>query len=187
MTIYLPCIPDGPLRQSEVLEGVRSLRFDVTKLSLENLESRRPPAEWANTPWTIVLSPECDLEWDFNARHGHANSSTKSLNHVLLCELEDGTRIQRFIGGSTNWGRVKDNREERFHHIPRDEFGNGKVVNEFFIDFKSLCAIPTDYLYGIIELGIVVRHGILKPPWVQHLADRFTYFIGRVGLPDTEY
>ena len=75
-----------------------------------------------NHPLVIVLSPECDLEWDYQARKDESVQDTKMMSHVLLCDLEDRavlwqTRLYlvtmidelRRIGmkGTTSFGQAK--------------------------------------------------------------------------------
>ena len=145
-------------------------------------------------PLTIVLSPDCDLEWDYSARGEDANPGTKLISHVLLCDLEDTGALRPVtrssplnrINSSDHLKWVKGNRDERFHYIQPSSTDLGSPLQEFYIDFKRLFAVQTDYLIKLSEEGQVERMGILKPPWIQHLSHRFTFFLGRIGLPDVE-
>ena len=47
-------------------------------------------------------------------------------------------------------------------------------------------AIVTNWLTdpsGVAVSGITVRIGLLSSPYVEHLSNRYTHFLGRVGLP----
>jgi len=186
MVLYSSPDESGPLRQCEVLEGVRELRFDASEVTVENIDNDAPPAVRVFHPWTIVLSPDCDLEWDFFSRQSTASSTSKLISHILLCDLGDEATVRQVVNSQKDFQRAKENREERFHHIASSKTDDGHPIGEFFIDFKGMFSIPTDYLYHVIGLGIATRHGVLIPPWAQHLTDRFTYYLGRVGLPDLE-
>ncbi len=180
--------PREQFRQGEVLGSLAELQFDATQVSEETLRSPEPPAIWHIHPWVIILSPDCDLEWDHKARLEQENIDTKTIAHVLLCDLEDldALRQSNRVMQSRQQNLVVDNRDERYHHIPQAHTDSGAQLNEFFVDFKRTFSVPTDYLYALARQELVTRHGFLKAPWVQHLADRFTYFLGRVGLPDLD-
>ena len=106
----------------------------------------------------------------------------------MLCDLEDessvrdGSRIKN--NGDRN--KAKSNREERWHYLPTSTANNGLELVEFYIDFKRLFSVPTEFVYAGSDIGLILRKGYLKGPWVQHLSHRFTYFLGRVGLPDEQ-
>ena len=138
-----------------------------------------------NHPLVIVLSPECDLEWDYQARKDESVQDTKMMSHVLLCDLEDRAVLwQTRIVSSDHDRRVKANRDERYHFLRTSQVDGGGCINDFYIDFKRLFALPTEYLVEEIKSPRVERCGYLSSPWVQHLTQRFTFFLGRVGLPD---
>ena len=187
---YDPSVPNSQFRQGEVLSGLLELRFDAALLSEESfLDSSTAPAERLTHPWTIILSPDCDLQWDFAARQGEANIEAKCLSHVLLCDLEELAALQagRIPKTSRDKDLITQNRNERFHFLPSSETQGGSQTHpDYFVDFKRVFSEHIDYLYAVTEKEFVMRCGFLKSPWVQHLADRFTYFLGRVGLPDSE-
>lgn len=178
----------GPLRQGEILKGIREIRFKAIDLPEEiTAESILASTIVQEHPFTIVLSPDCDLEWDYQARKKQANADTKLISHVLLCDLEDQSSIRaERVKPSREFRRVKQNREERYHYLRSSPTDFGSQVGEFYIDFKRMFALPTEYIIRESESGRITRLGILKPPWTQHLTHRFTFFLGRVGLPDEE-
>jgi len=186
--LYLASDQDGQLRQGEVIEAIRELRFNLTNISEETIGAQSLLVDRVDHPWTIVLSPDCDLDWDFKARMGLLEQpSTKRISHVLLCDLEDESALRaERVTTSKNRALVKENRDERYHFIPSGEVENASILPEFYVDFKRVFALPADYIYAVAESNLVTRHGFLKVPWVQHLAHRFTYFLGRVALPDSE-
>lgn len=186
--LYNPTSADGPLRQGDILEGLIELRPDVSGSIVEVVASEHPPVERVRHPWAIILSPDCDLEWDFEARRGHAQAETKQVSHILLCDLEDESQIRAVrVKGNEQFRWAKGNRDERYHYLPQSRItASQDELAEYFIDFKRVFSLPTEYLLSVLNIGLVTRHGYLRPPWVQHLADRFTYFLGRVGLPDPQ-
>ena len=190
MTIhYEISVPGNQFQQGEVLSGLLELRFDATQVSQETLYSLTPPAERQEHPWTIILSPSCDLEWDYKARYGEAAIGTKAMKHIFLCDLEDFRALKddgRLQNSATMTKLVRQNRDERYHYLISAGTGEGQSLPEFFIDFKRVFSVHIEYLYAVVDKDLVIRRGTLMTPWIQHLADRFTYFLGRVGLPDEE-
>ena len=70
------------------------------------------------------------------------------------------------------------------HFLDSNKTDNGTDVVEFFLDFKRVFTVSNEFIYAATEQGLMMRHGCLDQPWVQHLTHRFTFFLGRVGLPD---
>lgn len=188
MQRYILSDSDGSLRQGEILEGIRELSFDTSQLSQRSFQMKRPWSERVSHPWSIVLTPDCDLEWDFLSRLIPGDSENKRVNHLLLCDLEDRFSIERDgrIKNSGELNRARTYREERWHYLPASLTDDGQDLVEFYIDFKRLFSVPIEFVYAAMHLGLIQRHGYLNTPWVQHLTHRFTYFLGRVGLPDEQ-
>ena len=174
------------------MEGVREIRFDSSQLTKRVFSRNRSFTERIEHPWTIVLSPDCDLEWDFKARNDNTIPQTKLMNNIILCSLEsegsvasgEGLRGDFRIKNSGDRERVKSNRDERYHFLDSNKTDNGTDVVEFFLDFKRVFTVSNEFIYAATEQGLMMRHGCLDQPWVQHLTHRFTFFLGRVGLPD---
>ena len=193
-SIYFTSPESGPLRQGEILNGVSELTFDLDELTEDISSESSIKVRVMRHPRTIVLNPDCDLEWDYKAREGDANPDTKIISYVLLCDLEDESALRPERGSSPlnriiksdHRNTVRGNRDERYHYLPASRTSSGSLLQEFYIDFKRLFAVRTDYLISLTEVKQIERMGILKPPWVQHLSHRFTFFLGRVGLPDAE-
>ena len=185
--LYDESSTSGALRQGEILRGVREFRLKggclLDKLGAD--EQLAVPAEVAIHPVAIVLSPDCDLEWDYRARNEEANPSTKLMSHVLLCDLEDAAAIrEERVRSSEIFKRVQQNQDERYHFLRAGNGGSGSSIQEYYIDFKRMFSLPTEYIVHETESGRIKRLGILRPPWNQHLTHRFIFFLGRVGLPD---
>ena len=186
MERYVASDLGGPLRQGEILSGIQELRFDASRLAKRSFHLKRPWSERASHPWSIVLSPACDLEWDFQYRQKPGESENKRLTHLLLCDLEDEASVRdgSRIKNRSDRDKAKSNREERWHYLPAGTADDGRRLVEFYVDFKRLFSVQTEFVYAAVNLGLILRNGYLKGPWVQHLSHRFTYFLGRVGLPD---
>lgn len=142
-------------------------------------------------PFAVILTQECDLDWDFKARQGflgEESSELKLLPNILLCELlpQDVVR-PRYKGASKIWERIAGNKDERYHKFPEVEPPHdfaGEGVPSLMADFKRVFTIPTDELYRRLQFGSR-RRAILKVPYLQDLSNRFGFYLLRVGLPDT--
>jgi hypothetical protein len=78
----------GALHQGEVLSGVK--------------QYVRVPSEDAVAkfmvivhPYCVILSQECDLDWDFSARAEVDDSSPKLLSNVLCCTALEENDIRQ--------------------------------------------------------------------------------------------
>jgi hypothetical protein len=183
---YTASNADGPLRQCEVLENVIEARIIVESLRLNLGEFE---VEERIHPLGIVLTQDCDLTWDYNARTtGDPQQGHKLLPNVLLCELWEADRLRGTQAISTNpWKRIRQNQDERYHYLSEcgaedDLAGTGLVV--LAIDFKRVFTVPTDELYFRISAGQVRHRCCLNGAFLQDLSNRFGYYQMRVALPD---
>ena len=64
------------------------------------------------------------------------------------------------------WRRVRQNQEERYHTLPADAISNlGESGHrEFFLDFKRMFTVPTEFLYESLKCGELRRSGNVQPP-----------------------
>ncbi len=193
--LWSPSTPGGAFRQGEVLKGVVELRFNEKGLSAEALTRDDPPAKRVSHPLTVVLSPDCDLDWDFKARAKRVATGAdetltgldpKEMGYILLCDLEEARSLEKTPRAPSRkaWEFIEANRDIRFHRIRSVQIEGLPAPVDLYIDFKRVFGLPPEYLYGLELIRVLTRHGFLMPPHAQHLADRFSYFIGRVGLPD---
>jgi len=135
-------------------------------------------------PFSVVLSQECDLGWDYVER-SKDGSETKNLNNVLLCSAHEERDIRDAKNlTSSIFKRVKQNKDERFQYleecspeIDRQETGVPPLV----LDFKGYFTIPTEHLYEQVKQN--ARRCCLCTPYAEHLSSRFAYFQSRLALP----
>lgn len=141
--------------------------------------------------YCVIVSQECDLEHDFNARTNADRPNTdKYLQSLLICpaypaqEFKSGEHLKQlqmtmqFIN-SDNWGRVKQNNNARYHHLEKhDDF----QVPELAIDFKHYLTVPREVIYRdqfdpcyLATMNILYR---------DNLSSRFAHYLSRIGLPD---
>ena len=137
-------------------------------------------------PYCVVLSQECDLDWDFTARAKGDQSSAKLLNNVLCCTAAEEDDIRKSKGLKSDiWRRVKNNKDERFHYLeecPSVVDATGIGVPPLVLDFKGYFTIQTTEIYEQLQKDSVQRCR-LTTPYSEHLSLRFAYFQARVALP----
>lgn len=140
-------------------------------------------------PWALVLSQDCDLDWDYQARTG-TTEDYRRIPSVLLCEvitaqqLRDSDEIN-----STIWTRVKGNNDERYHFLQQiqpESDARGEGLPELAVDFKRYFTISTDRLYATLGNG-VERRCRLVTPYRDHFSTRFTRFMSRIALPNPHF
>src|SRR5258708_11148574 len=133
--IYVPSVLGGALRQGEVLANVVEARIDF-----ETLRAGEDLAlEEKVHPLAIVLTQDCDLDWDFKAR-SDAKLANKLLPNILLCEvwLSEQLRGEQAIK-SDIWRRIRSNGDERYHVLPAappEHDMHNVGFEELAIDFK---------------------------------------------------
>lgn len=187
-SIYEVSTAAGALRQGELLSGLIQRVVDI-----ESLAEGRPRVARQEHPFVIVVSQDCDLDWDFKARTNEA-APRKFIPNVLFCEVSD---VETFRGtGEINAKRFeqfRSNRDMRYHVLARvpqacDVQGDGTV--ELAVDFKRYFTLPTDDIYRQLLLGDrigVQRRTVLRPPFRESLCQRFYYFQSRIALPSEHF
>lgn len=127
----------------------------------------------------------------------------RQIPYVLLCQAESADKfiersdvdrnvLKRITTERTddrgNKRRFATNKEERFYFIesvPQDCDRKGEGLPELVLDFKKVIAVPTIELYRTLNRpdAATKRRCFLCPPFAQNLSQRFTSYLGRVGLP----
>lgn len=170
----------GALHQGEVLSGV--IQYVRVPAEDDTVPRFLPTVH----PYCVVLSQECDLDWDFTARADADQSSAKLLTNVLCCTAAGESEVRRSKGlNSTIWGRVKKNKDERYQYLeecPSDVDATGIGIPLLVLDFKGYFSIPTTEIYEQLQEDAVQRCR-LTTPYAEHLSLRFAFFQARVALP----
>ena len=109
------------------------------------------------------------------------------LEHIQLCDLfaEEEIRSNRDLN-SNLWSRVRGNQDERYHALPSVGERNSEDANHpaYFLDFKRMFTMPTEFLYSLVKSGNTRRFRIVPPVWIHQLIQRYFAFHSRVGVPD---
>jgi hypothetical protein len=188
--VFSPSPADGALRQGEIVSDVIQVHLRAESLGPEvgdvDLEEKVHP-------YALILTQDCDLDWDFKARatqptdRGEENKrQAKLVPNVLLCELTTTETLRPRLAGGDVLKRIRNNQDERYHCVPAvtlEEDRAGEALPELIADFKRVFSIPTDELYLRLGLGMR-RRAIRESPFLQHISTRFGYYCLRVALPE---
>lgn len=195
---YDPPPTSGQLRQGEILGD---LWFNEPEYPpIEIPEGKLPTILGVEYPLLIVMTADCDLEWDFKARFPDEQSqaqyqtspniedSPKLITHVLFCSVFEKGKIRpRFTGMRAIWTRIQQNQDERYHHFKPASVDAPPSVNaleDLYLDFKKTPALSVKTLYDGFRTGEIRRVAIVPSPYIYDLTHRFFGFLSRVGLPD---
>lgn len=185
--IYQASINNTSLRQGEILTDVVQYNPVVSDLSLEAEDLSFEPIIH---PYAIVVTQDCDLDWDYRARQTTNSQPAKLLNSIILCEIATAREVRdiadKNVMNSGEWNWVKSQRHERFYffeRIPIESELEQIGLPELTADFKKVFGINAATLYRQIELGIVKRRTVLSSPYLEHFSRRYYSFHGRVALP----
>lgn len=168
--IYEPSVLQGPLRQGEILCNVVQLKLKVETVGSPELEF-----VFQLHPYVIIVSQDCDLDWDYKARTDQ--TTDKLIPNILFCEVTTAESLRR--GGDINsgiWGRVKINKDERYQFLQKvaaEEDALQQGLPELGIDFKRYFTLPADEVYTRIVAQETQRRCRLVSPYLEHFSTRF--------------
>jgi hypothetical protein len=177
--IYIPSDPVGPLRQSEILTGLVQVRLDLT------VDAAEGGLEIVDHPYVVVLSQDCDLTQDFEAKTNGSAGSDKLLPSILFCEAVVAQNIRANIQNKHLWRKVVNNKDERYQvlqSVSADEDQLGQGLPALGVDFKRFFTIPRDEVYFRLKAE-AKRRCYMSSPYMEHLSARFAYYQCRVALP----
>lgn len=178
----------------------RVLQGDVlTNLKIPIFENNT--LKLVESSYSIVLSQDCDLNQDFNAKNELKliednldripSLNNKFLPSILLCpaypadQLREGIHLQ-FLEltlskisnpKKTPWKRVVQNETSRYHFLHKSE---NLEIPDLVLDFKRYYTVSRDYLYSVYDDVYLVS---LNELYHEDLSQRFSNYLSRVGLP----
>ena len=179
--VYAASAENGPLRQGEILSGVVQFQLDVTGLKVIPSKGEAAPLSGIEHPLLIIVSQDCDLDWDHKARC-EGKLGNKELPNVFFCEVVDARQLP--VPEPGFWKKIKTNKEERYHflqQVPRECDALKEGLPEMAMDFKRCFSIPTPEIYFQL-LGNDKRRCRLVSPYLEHFSQRVGHFHSRVGL-----
>ena len=181
--------PEGRLSQGEILSDLQEPQPEHPE---NQLIADMPDFQFTlvDHPKIVILTPDCDLLTDFLARKDlDLSRKDKLLQHVQCCDVFEESEIRVLSDLKSDlWRRVKKNQVERYHRIPLQEVESSDTIQhpEFFLDFKKMFSISTDFLYKSLETGELKQQGVIHPIWLHSLIQRYFAFHSRIGVPDPE-
>jgi hypothetical protein len=191
--IYRASNINEALRQGEILAEVVQYKLileELPNISFPVNESLNLKATFITYPYVIVISQDCDLDWDYKARKDGIKPF-KKLDSILLCQVYTAQDVRTPPGESRLkselWNYIKTNRDRQYHFLEKvpSQFSlNKKDLPEFTVDFKKIFSVDTETLYYLIENNVVNRLTVLQSPYLEHFSQRYHAFHGRVGLPE---
>ena len=172
---------------------------DVQLPEVRGVEGGQAKASFTPFPWLVILTQDCDLQFDRLARAGTPLKEggapvkkDKMLRSILLCPAfsQDHVTAGIYIEGAsavkgTRKVMVLENRHERFHLLPSEE----PLMHEpLVLDFKLTVAAHPDYLQQWLKANPAGVVAVLNPPFRDRLMQRFVNYFGRRrrGCSDTE-
>ncbi|MEC4990316.1 MAG: hypothetical protein SAJ37_16415 [Oscillatoria sp. PMC 1068.18] len=188
--IYRASTKEYALRQGEIVTGVVQYKPKLDNTTAP--DSISIPFQKIVHPYSIIVSQDCDLDWDYDARHNTheaQNKEHKLLNSILLCEVDAARSIKNDKNRGINrkeWNYIQTNRHERYHFFQKitpDFDLNEEGLPELTLDFKRIFGIGAENLYFQIENGIAKRRSVLNSPYLEHFSIRYHFFHQRVALP----
>lgn len=181
--IYRPSV-GGAIRQGEIVTNIIQLKLDLKTINDD--PKRLTPVIH---PIAIIVSQDCDLDWDYRARQGQADSQ-KNLPNVLFCSVARAEDLRTQDGiNSSIWKQIQINKNERYHFFQKvapaqDAIHEG--LPEMGVDFKIYFTLPADEVYKRLETE-AKRRCCLVSPYLEHFASRFYYFQSRIALPEEHF
>ncbi len=189
--IYAPSQNTDRLWQGEIVTNLIQVRINLEDV-LVTEPSQQAHLRNQVHPWAIIVTQDCDLEWDFQARKGDAKIH-KLIPNILLCEMREAGGVRQdnvMVPGSKDWNQIQQNKNERFQFLQKatkDDDAQQEGLSELVVDFKRYFTVPTDELYARLEAGQIKRRCRLQSPYLEHFCTRFHYFQYRVALPSDHF
>ena len=178
--------PNSPYpRQGEIIGDLFELQLQIPSATATIDLNQPAKFDRVDHPYSIVVSQDCDLEWDYKARQGEAPEG-KLLTHVLFCGLFPEGEL-RGRGNLSNelFRRAQRNQDERYHHLlAAPVSGTDDDIPELFADFKTTFSLSIEFVYWVISTAQINRMGFLPSPYLEDFMHRLYSFLGRVATPE---
>lgn len=163
----------------------------IDSMYIKHTSKRIYEISQATLPYIIVLTQDCDLEWDFNNRSQPASEKhDKYLQTILICPAYNAEVFRigdhlKSIGlkmhewkKSEDYKRITQQNHARFHFLEKNQ---ALQVPQLIVDFKHYYTIPRDPLYKMYaEHYLATINHLFR----ESLSQRFSSYLSRIGLPD---
>ena len=185
---YQPASTGGRLIQGEIICNLQEIRPNFAAAPASGEMGEFLPIAH---PRVVVITPDCDLLSDYSTRSNPTSEASQNqgrlLDHIQLCDVFSAEEIRRNRNlNSQLWRQIRGNQNERYHALPAVTglTSENTTHPEYFLDFKRMFTLPTEFLYHQIEVGSAYRFGIVPPVWLHQLIQRYFAFHSRIGVPD---
>jgi hypothetical protein len=195
--------PSKRLRQGDIFRDIMVISWDIDESFLTAFEESllkpreqrilpNPNYDKLVFPYVVVVTQDCDLEHDYNNwTREDPQKQDKIIPSVLVCpayrveEFKKGIHLveitgvrMREIGKNEFEKYIAKCRFNRYHYLVRDA---GFEVPDLVLDFKHYFTVPVPVLYMMYnEIHFVAS---VNEVFREHLSQRFSEFLSRVGLP----
>jgi len=144
-------------------------------------------------PLVIVLTQDCDLTWDYDARSKGLSIQDKYLLSVIVAPLYN---FDHFIDGvhledigqqmakisrkeeKTDNKNLRQNETPRYHYL---EFDASIPIVNSVIDFKHYFTVNVEQLRIHKQMNFVCS---VSEIFREHISQRFANYLSRIGLPE---
>ncbi len=190
-SVYCASIHPGRLWQGEILENLPQWKLTHDGIAASAAypgPEHEVPEQIAievmpiDHHFVIVISQDCDLVQDFEARA----AERESLLNLLLCDaFPEAEAHARFQNLPDRWQKLKHNQMDRYQFLqaiaPQEDM-LGQGLTALVMDFKDHFTLPTAEVYERLIAGTGRRSRLLSP-YLEHMIHRFYNFQSRVALP----
>lgn len=165
---------------------LRNINFLVTDPKEKLVEEREKDIKLR---YSVVMSQDCDLQWDFEWRNGDKENHDKLLPSILLCPAYpseqfllgnhiEGWKMSLFPSTQDVKSIKQNDKFNRYHFLDKDA---GISAPELIIDFKHFYTVPTSLLYNDYKS---IYLATINELFRERLSQRFANYLSRFGLPD---
>lgn len=182
------------LRQGEIIANLLELPPAPSDIKTLQDEKISPEVIRRTHPLSLVITQDCDLDWDYKYRttpgtiKKDEKDENKLLYHIQFCDLfiYDDIRFGRGLNRPL-WERIQSNQDERYHHFISSQVGELETtLPDLYVDFKRVFSLPADYVYWLISTNFSKREALLPDPYLRDLIQRLFSYLSRVSIPDDE-
>jgi hypothetical protein len=189
--IYEISSSDGAFRQGEILSDVYALVPGIPG-EMPNQASLLS-GKLERHELSVIVTQDCDLSSDHIFRVQLAELSPleqkartlrlKLLPSILLCDV---TYLSKLTVNVDSADRLKKNQDIKYQFLQAvqpDEDSVRLGLESMVVYFNRCYSVPTDDLLARVKSGQTKRRTQMRSPYFEHLSDRLSYYLARVGLP----
>ena len=176
----------APISQGDIYKEVEFIEYAIEKAGIIEISK-------IVFPFVVVLTQDCDLNRDYAVRWGRNGGSNhdKQIISVIVAPLYNVEHV--YTGehlsqlrmtmtpipkGKTQGNTLIQNKTPRYHYL---EFPANMQIPSSVIDFKHYFTVNVEYLKKHKKANFICQ---IAPLYREHLSQRFSSFLSRIGLPE---